>query len=323
MHISPSQPECEKYDAKNWSSASAGFRIDRQQTMRIPNVRCREIVENDIDAIADLLTRGFAGRTRGYWMRGLRRQGERPVPPGYSRYGYMLENDGEPVGVLLLLYTSRMKAGLSTIHCNVSSWYVEPAFRVYATLLTATAQKNRQVTYTNISPAVPTWPIIEAQGYKIYCRGLYFSIPFLSRSEPDVTIEPITSETRSIRGLPQADLELLISHARYDCLSFVCHTVDGPLPFVMTPKRMRAGRIPLPALQLIYCRDINHYIRCAGAIGRFLIRHGKPVVVLDANGPVPGLAGIYTETRGRKYFKGPNPPGLTDLTETELVLYGS
>ena len=291
--------------------------------MGVSKIQCREMVESDIEAIADLLTRGFPGRTRGYWMRGLRRQSERPVPPGHPRYGYLLENNNAPVGVLLLLYTSRIDAGQSTIRCNLSSWYVEPEFRVYATLLTSTAQKNKQVTYTNISPAVPTWPIIEAQGYKIYCSGLYFSVPLLSRREPGVTIETITPDIRSIRDLPQADLELLTSHVRYGCLGFVCHTGDGPLPFVMAPKRMRAGRIPLPALQLIYCRDIADFIRCAGAIGRFLVRQGKPVVVLDANGPVPGLAGIYTETRGRKYFKGPHPPGLTDLTETELVLYGS
>ena len=41
------------------------------------------------------------------------------------------------------------------------------------------------------------------------------------------------------------------------------------------------------------------------------------------HGPVPGLAGVYTETRGRKYFKGPHPPRLADLTDTELVFYGS
>ena len=303
--------------------APAGYCIDMQQKMRVPKVRCREIMEGDIEAIADLLTRGFSGRTRGYWMRGLRRQSERPVPPGYPRYGYLLENRGEPVGVLLLLYTSRIEAGRSTICCNVSSWYVEPAFRVYATLLTSTAHKNKLVTYTNISPAVSTWPIIEAQGYKIYCSGLYFSVPFLSRPEPGVTIETVTPDVRSVTDLPRADVELLTSHARYGCLSFICRTAEGPLPFVMTPKRMRAGRIPLPALQLIYCREIADYIRCAGAIGRFLLRHGKPLVVLDANGPVPGVAGIYTERRGRKYFKGPNPPGLTDLTDTELVLYGS
>src|ERR1700694_4434883 len=291
--------------------------------MRIPNVRCREIVENDIEAIADLLTRGFAGRTRGSWMRGLRRPRERPVPAGYSRYGYMLENDDEPVGVLLLLYTSRMKAGLSTIRCNVSSWYVEPAFRVYATLLTATAQKNRQVTYTNISPAVPPWPVIEAQGYKLYCSGLFFSIPLLSRAQPGMTIETVAPETQSIKHLPQPDFELLASHAQYGCLAFACHTSDGPLPFVMAPKRIRSGRIPLAALQLVYCRETADYIRCAGAVGRFLIRHGKPIVILDANGPVPGLAGVYTRTRGRKYFKGPNPPRLADPTATPRVRVGS
>ena len=291
--------------------------------MRVPQVQCRKIVESDIDAVTDLLTRGFSGRPRDYWMRGLRRQSERPVPPGYPRYGYLLENDHGPVGVLLLLYTSRVQAGETTIRCNVSSWYVDPSFRIYATLLTSKAQKNKLVTYTNISPAAPTWPIIEAQGYKLYCSGLFFSVPVLSRTEPGMTIESVTPETRSIKNLPEADLELLASHAQYGCLAFVCHSCDGPVPFVMTPKRIRAGRIPLPALQLVYCREAADYVRCAGAIGRFLIRHGKPVVILDANGPVAGLVGLYTEARGRKYFKGPHPPRLTDLTETELVLYGS
>ena len=32
-------------------------------------VRCREIRESDVDAVADLQTRGF-GRSRAYWMQG-------------------------------------------------------------------------------------------------------------------------------------------------------------------------------------------------------------------------------------------------------------
>ena len=142
--------------------------------MRVAKVQCREITERDIDAIAELLTRGFPGRTRDYWMRGLRRQSERPVPPGYPRYGYLLENDHRPVGVLLLLYTSRIQAGETTIRCNVSSWYVDPLFRIHAGRLSSIAQKNKDVTYINISPAVTTWPIIEAQGFKLYCSGLFF-----------------------------------------------------------------------------------------------------------------------------------------------------
>jgi hypothetical protein len=96
--------------------------------------RCREITEADLDAVADLLTRGFVGRSRDYWMQGLRRQAARTVPQGYPRFGYMLDNDGTPVGVLLLLYTFRDEGGEPSIYCNLSSWYVEPAFRNYATL---------------------------------------------------------------------------------------------------------------------------------------------------------------------------------------------
>ena len=68
-------------------------------------LRCREISEADLDAVADLLTRGFVGRSRDYWMAGLRRQAAREVPEGYPRFGYMLDSNGSPVGVLLLLYT--------------------------------------------------------------------------------------------------------------------------------------------------------------------------------------------------------------------------
>src|SRR5580692_8715771 len=99
-------------------------------------LRCREISEADLDAVADLLTRGFAGRSREYWMQGLRRQAAREVPKGYPRFGYMLDGDGDAVGVLLLLYTSRISGNEVTIHCNLSSWYVDPAFRNYAALLT-------------------------------------------------------------------------------------------------------------------------------------------------------------------------------------------
>jgi hypothetical protein len=86
--------------------------------------------------------------------------------------------------------------------------------------------------------------------------------------------------------------------------------------------RIRRGWIAPPAMQLIYTRDVAEYAACAGAIGRLLLRRGKAVVIVDSNGKVPGLIGLYTEARGRKYFKGPHRPRLADLTDTEIVLYG-
>jgi hypothetical protein len=285
-------------------------------------VRCREITESDIDAIADLLTHGFVGRSRDYWMQGLRRQAFRPVPEGYPRFGYMLDNDGTPVGVLLLLYTARKEGEETAIQCNLSSWYVEPTFRNYAPLLTKIAQRHKEVTYLNISPATWTWPIIETQGFKSYCHGLFFSVPFLSRAPRGTRVEIVAPHADGIEGLSEADAELLMRHARYNCLSLVCRTTDGAVPFILQPLRIRRGWIAPPAMQLIYCRDISEYVACAGAIGRLLLRFGKVSVVLDSNARVPGLIGFYTEARGRKYFKGPHRPRLADLTDTELVLYG-
>jgi hypothetical protein len=285
-------------------------------------IRCREISEADIEAVAELLARGF-GRSLEYWLQGLHRQTVREVPQGYPRFGYMLDSGGVPVGALLLLYGLKSEAGETTIYCNLSSWYVEPAFRNYAPLLTKIAQKNKEVTYINISAATRTWPIIEMQGFRSYCSGLFFSIPALSFGGAGIAIETVAPDKHTIDGLSTAEVELLARHARYDCLSLVCRTADGrALPFILQPLRIRKGWIAAPAMQLIYCRDIDEYVQCAGPIGRRLLFDGKISVVLDANGRVPGLIGLYTELRGRKYFKGPHRPRLADLTDTELVLYG-
>ena len=85
---------------------------------------------------------------------------------------------------------------------------------------------------------------------------------------------------------------------------------------------MRQGRFPLPGMRLIYCRSIAEFIHCAGPIGRFLLKRGYPSVVLDANGPIPGLLGAYIRARGRKYFRGPSQPRLGDLAYTELAFFG-
>ena len=291
--------------------------------MLTQSLRCREISAADLGAVADLLTRGFAGRSRDYWLQGLRRQSARQVPDGYPRFGYMLDNDGRAVGVLLLLYSARTGGGEVAIQCNLSSWYVDPAFRNYAPLLTRIAQRHKEVTYLNISPATWTWPIIEAQGFSSYCDGLFVSFPALSRLTTGVSVEVISPDTRAIEGLSVTEVELLARHARYGCLSLVCRTPGGGLlPFILLPMRIRRGWIAPPAMQLIYCRDIAEFVECAGAIGHTLLRHGKIAVVLNANGPVAGLTGFFSRARGRKYFKGPHRPGLADLTDTELVLYG-
>jgi hypothetical protein len=291
-------------------------------TMPGEKPKIREIKESDLKAIGDLLTRGFVYRKHAYWMRGLQRQAVRPLPDGVPRYGYLIENEGKPVGCLLTIYASRTRSGEPEIFCNVSSWYVDPEFRNYAALFASMTQKRKDVTYLNVTPARSTWPILEAQGFECYGRGQYFSIPALSRRRPGISIQTVTACTAGIEGLDQVELELLKRHAGYGCLSLVCHTANDARPFIFFHLRKRRGFIPVPAMQLGYCRDIADFVNCAGLLGKALLRRGKAVVIIDANGAIEGLRGTYREADERKYFRGPYRPRLGDLADTELAIYG-
>ncbi|WP_426434428.1 acyl-CoA acyltransferase [Bradyrhizobium genosp. P] len=284
--------------------------------------RIREITEQDLDAVGDLLTRGFVHRPRGYWMRGLQRQAARGVPPGAPRFGYLMEQDGQVVGCLLLICGYKTIDGAIAETCNVSSWYVDPAFRNFAALFASMVQKRKHVTYFNITPIRPTWPILEAQGYVSYCSGLYFSLPWLSWHGATMSVERVTGGRAPVDGLSADDAAMLRRHAEYCNLSLVCRGGGRTMPFIFLPLRKRRGIIPMPGVQLAYCPSIADFAASAGALGRYLLLRGKPVVILDANGALPGIPGHYSEAHGRKYFRGPHRPQLGDLTDTELAIYG-
>src|SRR5579863_3667162 len=117
---------------------------------RAPTIRCRRIDESDVDQIVDLLTRGFPARHPSYWRAGLARMAAARRPGGYPRFGFVMESEGAPVGVILqLFHESRDENGTPHIRCNLSSWYVEPAFRGHASLLASLATRDRNVTYLN------------------------------------------------------------------------------------------------------------------------------------------------------------------------------
>src|SRR5262245_30521546 len=119
-------------------------------TRALPSIRSRQITYADADAVVDLLTRGFPTRGRRYWQQAFTKLASHPTPLGLPKYGYLLENDGDLVGVILLIF-STIPAGASTsIRCNVSSWCVEPAFRSHAALLISLAIRHKNVTYLNI-----------------------------------------------------------------------------------------------------------------------------------------------------------------------------
>ena len=260
--------------------------------------------------MADLLTRGFPDRPRKYWTTALARLTARGAPEGCPELGYLLEADGAPVGVLLLIFSQRG----DEVRCNISSWYVEPAHRGHAAILAAMATKLKHVTYLNTSPAEHTWPILEAQGYRRYSFGQFAAVP--------TPFGGWGIKGRSLREADAAlaDYPLLKAHAEAGCAILLCETPAGPEPFVFVRRTLVRGL--LPAMQLVYARDTARFAACAGALGRHFLVRGAPVMLADADAPIAGLAGRFFKGRGARFCKGPATPRQNDLAFTEMVVFG-
>ena len=282
-------------------------------------IRCRQIDESDVPAVAGLLRRGFPNRNRQFWQRALDELTRREPPPGLPKYGYLLETAGTPVGVILLICSTMRADGTSAPRCNLSSWYVEPAFRTYAPLLVSQALRHKEVTYLNVSAAPHTWPIIEAQGFSRYSDGIFIALPALNRVHGAEPIEVLDARVHTPEGADPFEQQILRQHAEHGCISLWCVSGGRAFPFVFRPRWVKGV---IPCAQLIYCRDIADFARFAGPLGRRLARHGRPIVIVDANGPIAGLIGIFRRGSKPKYFKGPQRPRLGDLAYTEYAILG-
>jgi hypothetical protein len=285
----------------------------------LPAIRCRQIDESDVPAVAELLRRGFPNRNRQFWQRALNELTRREPPSGLPKYGYLLAIDGAIVGAILMI-CSAMRAGDRFVpRCNLSSWYVEPAFRAYAPLLVSHALRHKDVTYLNVSAAPHTWPIIEAQGFSRYSDGLFISLPALKRTPGGEAIEVLDAHGPAPAGIDAFEADVLRQHAAHGCIGLWCVTAGEAYPFVFRPRLVKGF---IPCAQLIYCRDIADFARFAGPLGRYLAWRGRVIVIVDANGPIPGLPGIFRRGSKPKYFKGPQRPRLGDLAYTEYAILG-
>ncbi len=280
-------------------------------------LRCREIVNSDCQDVIALLTEGFGReRDRGFWEQAMERLARHNTPPGFPRFGYMLDNAGTAVGVILQIFSQ--VPGSDGVRCSMSSWYVMPDFRMYGSLLISRALRHA-ATYTNVTPAPETWPLLEVQGFVRYCSGRVVAPLWLARGSDAARVLPFADGMTPDEHLTATDIALLRDHAGYGCISLVCDAGERRYPFVFAPRRrLGVGRIA----GLIYCSAAATVPRFAGALGRYLARHGFPFVVLDADGPLPGVPGLYTDNRP-KFFKGPDRPRLGDHAYSERAMFGS
>jgi hypothetical protein len=290
--------------------------LDSPKTL--PRVRFRQIVDADVNDVVELLTRGFAPRRpRAFWQDAMARLAAHATP-GAPRYGYMLDDGRRPVGVVLLVSALVPTGDATHLRSNVSSWYVDPAFRSYASVLISQAIRHKDVTYVNLTPVAHTRPILLAQGYSCYARGVFIAtLPLhtLARA-PGMRVVPAHATPRA--PFDAFERQVLLDHVDYGCVGFWCETEERAYPFVFRLRPLKG----IPCAQLVYCREVEDCVRFIGPLSRYLTLRARPLLIIDANGPIPGLIGKYFDQTMPRYFRGPQRPRLGDLAYTEVAMFG-
>ena len=128
----------------------------------------------------------------------------------------------------------------------------------------------------------------------------------------------VPAHARPHAPFAEFERQLLLDHAGYGCTALWCETDERALPFVFRLRSLKG----LPAAQLVYCRDVADCVRFIGPLARYLTLRGRPVLIIDANGPMPGLIGKYFDQILPRYFRGPVRPRLGDLAYSEVAMFG-
>ena len=285
-----------------------------------PKVRVRTLDFGDQEGVIACLSRHFPERSDAYWRAGWSQLATREVPDGCPRFGHCLDAGGAIVGVLLVIHSARGEGGDTLLTANNSSWCVDVTHRMFAGGLALGAMRRKDVVYTNVSAAPHTLRSLPALGYQAINSGQFLFAPLLAPRRGGARAQSFDEGSAAAARLPAWERRLLADHAALGCFSCVVETDSRVYGFVTINERILRGRIP--CAEVIYGGSGEALALCAGSIGRDVLRLRQGLLLVDSNGPVPGLLGRYIVGRNLKFFKGPRTPNLGDNAYSELVYLG-
>jgi hypothetical protein len=273
----------------------------------------REITEDDLKAVRDLLVEGFPLRSEGYWRRGLARLASLPRVEGFPRYGYLVDADQAPQGVLLTITSDR---GVDGARTSFSSWYVREGYRQFALLLFRHALELENTTFLNPSPSEQVVPILKAFGFEPYTAGmamLDLRTAIRGRS-PRGAVQRLG--IGDLADLSELEARIAEDHLRMGCDALRLETEARAGLLIHRRKWIRRS---LPCSQVILT-DPELMTELAGPVMRALASRGSVLALCDVD-QSQGAIGRVVQ-RGIRYFKGAAPPSVADLSYSELAVFG-
>ena len=234
--------------------------------------RCRQIAEADLDAVADLLTRGFPRRPRDYWADGAgarcaRRADARGLPAVRLPAGGRRRGGG---GVILLIFadpaTATAPVALQRLELVRRAGLPQPCGAADA----LAAASCKHVTYLNTSPAGTPGRSSTRRAIAATARASSSACRRCAGARRAAGCRRCRDRRRG-RLAPSCDL--LRGHAAHGCLVLVCETRERPMPFVFLRRAARHAR-RAARCSWSTAATPRDFVRCAGPLGRFLLRRG-------------------------------------------------
>lgn len=280
----------------------------------------------------DLLGRGFPTRAKRFWEIALERLLSRPGGNAEAGVpaGYLMTADARPVGIMLTPASVRKHLDKRAQRIiNLASWYLEPEHRWRAPIMMRSILQDRQAIFTDLSPAPHVRRILLALGFKPINRGIVVNVTPISSmvgsahnrlDDLESVVEPtIAQETR----------ELLLSQHEFGCFSAIFTRNKTVHPLQFKARRWHG----FPAAQLTYCENNSALLENIGAVCRYLVRRGKPLLLMDVppSGEVGGFewrssgikitsSSIASSNGGIKFAKGDTFHNRTDYVGSELTI---
>ncbi len=281
------------------------------------STQIRDLDETDLPEAVQVLCEGFPHRNAEYWRAGLDRMARLDVVPDTVRFGHGLFIDGRMRGVILSIPSVHDGIGGRQTFANLSSWCVHPDHRGRAALqLYAHAcSKHPDVIYTNLSATARTLKAVTARGFQLSTAGQLLCVGLGSAPGR----KRLLSAAEALRaGLSSPHARMLSEHEGYGCLTVCIETPDRLVPLVFVRRRVKS----IPVVQLVHCESLDDLSANGRAVSAWLAWRGFPAMIVDTNGPVPGLTGRYFAGKARKFYKGPKPAGAIDHSYSEMMFFG-
>jgi uncharacterized protein CbrC (UPF0167 family) len=273
----------------------------------------RPIGKGDHQETLRLLCKGFPQDSPDIWRRRLERQASLQD----DGHGYMLEAGGAGVGVLLTLKSRRLGPdGRPRDVVNLSSWFIEPAYRWSAIAMLRAAMADKAALYTDLTAAPQVAELNRKVGMESWSSGMILAsaAPFaVLPGRRGARVLPLVEAAGLIEDHEKA---LLDWHQREGLIAAVL--IDGaaqPLLFrVISRKGVRFA-------QLVFAPSRAAVIGNLPTIMRYLARSGLFFVTIDADRAMCPPGAFFRPGRHR-FRSGPGDRDGLDYAYSELVLFG-